>query len=89
MHRTVDECKVRVQIWDTAGQGKKNKKRSSKKMCILIEIIERFRAMAPMYYRGAHAALLVYDITSQESFEELSSWIEGKLFDCCEGKMVT
>lgn len=33
--------------------------------------------MAPMYYRGAHAALLVYDITSQESFEELSSWIEG------------
>ncbi|KAI7882125.1 ras-like GTP-binding protein RYL2 [Mucor mucedo] len=37
---------------------------------------ERFRAMAPMYYRGAHAALLVYDITSQESFEELTSWIE-------------
>ena len=35
--------------------------------------------MAPMYYRGAHAALLVYDITSQESFEELSSWIEGKI----------
>ncbi|KAI7903205.1 P-loop containing nucleoside triphosphate hydrolase protein [Cokeromyces recurvatus] len=39
-------------------------------------IIERFRAMAPMYYRGAQAALLVYDITSQESFEELSSWID-------------
>ncbi|KAI8328612.1 P-loop containing nucleoside triphosphate hydrolase protein [Choanephora cucurbitarum] len=37
---------------------------------------ERFRAMAPMYYRGAQAALLVYDITSHESFEELSSWIE-------------
>lgn len=34
--------------------------------------------MAPMYYRGAHAALLVYDITSQESFEELTSWIEGE-----------
>ncbi|KAL4205985.1 ras family-domain-containing protein [Rhizopus microsporus] len=37
---------------------------------------ERFRAMAPMYYRGAQAALLVYDITSRESFEELHSWIE-------------
>lgn len=36
--------------------------------------------MAPMYYRGAHAALLVYDITSQESFEELSSWIEGNIY---------
>lgn len=35
--------------------------------------------MAPMYYRGAQAALLVYDITSQESFEELSSWIEGSI----------
>ncbi|ORY97588.1 P-loop containing nucleoside triphosphate hydrolase protein [Syncephalastrum racemosum] len=32
--------------------------------------------MAPMYYRGAQAALLVYDITSQESFVELHSWIE-------------
>ncbi|KAI8075942.1 P-loop containing nucleoside triphosphate hydrolase protein [Gilbertella persicaria] len=42
----------------------------------MVGIIERFRAMAPMYYRGAQAALLVYDITSQESFEELSSWIE-------------
>lgn len=35
--------------------------------------------MAPMYYRGAQAALLVYDITSRESFEELHSWIEGKI----------
>jgi GTPase SAR1 family protein len=33
--------------------------------------------MAPMYYRGAQAALLVYDITSNESFEELNSWIQG------------
>ncbi|KAI8145100.1 ras-like GTP-binding protein RYL2 [Fennellomyces sp. T-0311] len=37
---------------------------------------ERFRAMAPMYYRGAQAALLVYDMTSRESFVELHSWIE-------------
>ncbi|KAI8371031.1 P-loop containing nucleoside triphosphate hydrolase protein [Blakeslea trispora] len=37
---------------------------------------ERFRSMAPMYYRGASAAILVYDITSEESFTELVSWIE-------------
>ncbi|KAI9485283.1 MAG: ras-like GTP-binding protein RYL2 [Benjaminiella poitrasii] len=37
---------------------------------------ERFRAMAPMYYRGASAAILVYDITSEESFTELISWME-------------
>lgn len=33
--------------------------------------------MAPMYYRGASAAILVYDITSEESFTELISWMEG------------
>jgi Ras-related protein Rab-21 len=34
--------------------------------------------MAPMYYRGAHAAILVYDITSEESFLDMNSWVEGK-----------
>lgn len=33
--------------------------------------------MAPMYYRGAHAAILVYDITSEESFQDMNSWVEG------------
>ncbi|KAL1925455.1 uncharacterized protein VTP21DRAFT_338 [Calcarisporiella thermophila] len=37
---------------------------------------ERFRSMAPMYYRGAHAAILVYDITSEESFADMSTWTE-------------
>eukprot|EP00039_Didymoeca_costata_P011913 m.169838 g.169838 ORF g.169838 m.169838 type:complete len:202 (-) comp15329_c0_seq1:143-748(-) len=35
---------------------------------------ERFRSMAPMYYRGAAAAVLVYDITSKVSFSEVDSW---------------
>lgn len=39
--------------------------------------LERFRAMAPMYYRGASAAILVYDITSEDSFTEIMSWMEG------------
>ncbi|CAG8589316.1 13474_t:CDS:2 [Ambispora gerdemannii] len=37
---------------------------------------ERFRSMAPMYYRGANAAILVYDITSEQSFLDMNSWIE-------------
>ena len=36
---------------------------------------ERFRSMTPMYYRGAAAAILVYDITSVESFENVKDWV--------------
>lgn len=35
-----------------------------------------FRSMAPMYYRGSSAALIVYDITSLQSFLDVKTWIE-------------
>eukprot|EP00457_Paulinella_chromatophora_P011832 gb/GEZN01011995.1/.p1 GENE.gb/GEZN01011995.1/~~gb/GEZN01011995.1/.p1 ORF type:complete len:201 (-),score=31.57 gb/GEZN01011995.1/:484-1086(-) len=37
---------------------------------------ERYRSLAPMYYRGAAAALVVYDITSSDSFAGAKTWIE-------------
>lgn len=37
---------------------------------------ERYYSLIPMYYRGANAALVVYDITSAESFERAKRWIE-------------
>jgi Ras-related protein Rab-5C len=37
---------------------------------------ERYRSLAPMYYRGAAAALVVYDITDHESFTGARTWIE-------------
>ncbi|CAD2084519.1 ras-related protein Rab-5C, putative [Plasmodium vinckei brucechwatti] len=33
---------------------------------------ERYRSLAPMYYRGAAAAVIVYDITNKKSFEALA-----------------
>lgn len=36
---------------------------------------ERYESLAPMYYRGAHAAVVVYDITSMESFDKAQKWI--------------
>ena len=36
---------------------------------------ERYRSLAPMYYRGAAAAVVVYDITSQDSFEGAKRWV--------------
>ena len=36
---------------------------------------ERYRSLAPMYYRGASAAVVVYDITSMDSFEGAKRWV--------------
>lgn len=36
---------------------------------------ERFRSLAPMYYRGARAAILVYDITLLSTFERVQEWV--------------
>ncbi len=35
---------------------------------------ERFRSMAPLYYRDALGALLVYDISDKQSFNALDYW---------------
>ena len=36
----------------------------------------RFKDLAPMYYRGAHGALAVYDITDASSLERAKFWIK-------------
>lgn len=36
---------------------------------------ERFRSMAPLYYRGAVAAILVFSMTDEGSFEKLKEWV--------------
>lgn len=32
---------------------------------------------APLYYRGALAAILVYDCTNEASFNDIKIWLEG------------
>ncbi|KAJ7233119.1 P-loop containing nucleoside triphosphate hydrolase protein, partial [Mycena haematopus] len=43
---------------------------------------ERFRSMAPMYYRGANAALLLYDITNVSTFDDIRGWLEELKKNC-------
>jgi len=37
---------------------------------------ERFRSLAPMYYRGAQCAILVFDLTSDETFAKVKDWVK-------------
>ncbi|EAY12547.1 small GTP-binding protein, putative [Trichomonas vaginalis G3] len=52
----VNDQKIEMQIWDTAGQ-------------------EKFRSLAPIYFRNSAAAVAVYDQTCRQSFEHLETWI--------------
>jgi len=36
---------------------------------------ERFRSVTKSYYRGAAGAILVYDVTSRDSYNNVSSWL--------------
>ena len=36
---------------------------------------ERFRNVISSYFKGAHGILLIYDITSRDSFKELENWL--------------
>jgi Ras-related protein Rab-1A len=45
---------------------------------------ERFRTITQSYYRGAHFAVVVYDISSIESFRAVPDWMEGVTQHCSE-----
>jgi small GTP-binding protein len=40
---------------------------------------ERYRNITAAYYRGMNAVVLLFDITSQASFESVPTWIEDKV----------
>lgn len=46
---------------------------------------ERFRSISRLYYRGANAAILCYDVTSKKSFDDMGVWLRELRENCGEG----
>jgi len=49
---------------------------------------ERFRAITRVHYRGAGGALLVYDLTSRQSFLGVRKWLEDLQEHACAGAVI-
>lgn len=74
----IDDTAVKFEIWDTAGQ--------ERFVYLILQIVSnfthehfylhRYHSLAPMYYRGAQAAIVVYDIQNQDSFQRAKTWVK-------------
>jgi small GTP-binding protein len=50
---------------------------------------ERYRSITRSYYRGAHACLIVYDVTREESFQHVTQWRSDALeLACSDGPLL-
>jgi Ras-related protein Rab-5C len=43
---------------------------------------EKYTSLAPMYYRSADGAVIVYDVTNLESYRKVKEWV-GEVKDNC------
>jgi len=44
---------------------------------------ERFQSLGVAFYRGADCCVLVYDVNSMKSFDNLNNWREEFLIQVC------
>lgn len=60
VHREIDGQRLSLFLWDTAGY-----------VCLLFALLifvnrqERYKSIIQMYYRGAHCACIVFDVSSR------------------------
>jgi len=43
---------------------------------------EKYRSLSPMYYRGAAAAIIVYDVTREATFRTVKDWVRELKRNC-------
>jgi GTPase SAR1 family protein len=84
-----DSKRIQLQIWDTQGQERWEDYFSmflpcdclrSNIMLILSSPLflcyDRFRAITSSYYRGAHGAMIVFDVINRDSYEHIEDWFK-------------
>lgn len=77
---------IKAQIWDT-GTFKLCLCNVLTVFCPWLAGQERYRAITSAYYRGAVGALIVYDITSQNTFDSVERWLK-ELRDHADNQIV-
>ncbi|KAH7864332.1 hypothetical protein Vadar_028403 [Vaccinium darrowii] len=82
-----DSTIVKFEIWNSAGQERNGPLKLVVYLFLLFLIanfiiidswdyMTRYAALAPLYYRGVAVAVVVYDITSPESFTKAQYWVK-------------
>ncbi|XP_060909952.1 ras-related protein Rab-17-like isoform X1 [Labrus mixtus] len=49
---------------------------------------EKYHSVTPLYYRGAHAAILVYDISKRKTYIRAQVWLKELEKHCIQGSTV-
>jgi GTPase SAR1 family protein len=70
---SVDDTTVKLELWDTAGQERYVHREIFN---VKSTFYFRYHSLAPMYYRGAQAAIVVYDITNADTFSRAKVWVK-------------
>ena len=65
----IENKKIRVQLWDTAGQ-------------------EKYRAITKNLFLKVQGVLIIYDITNENSFQNLKSWVSTIKEECGHMEML-
>jgi Ras-related protein Rab-7A len=76
----IDDVDVTIQIWGKLHASDHDHSTIPVIVCITVDTAgqERFNqsTLGASFYRGAHGALLVYDVTNGKSFEQVSLWCD-------------
>ncbi|KAG0346456.1 GTP-binding protein of the rab/ypt, partial [Podila humilis] len=71
-----DATTVKFEIWDTAGQERYKARILCSGHTPAPLLAEDQSSLAPMYYRNANCAVVVYDITQASSLDKAKSWVK-------------